>query len=456
MLQPRRIARTLFELLVCTTLIGACDNSTFAEAEENLALPRFAEGAKIGEVTADSAVLWTRLCSVDRCEASFHLPGVKGDVRALYRSNGQPWNATAWQAVSPDADYTSQTVLEGLTPGEKCEYTIEARNAKGKASIKGSFRTAPSAESQQSVRFVVTTGHKHKTSDDSILGPHIYPAMAKVDPHFFVHTGDVVYYDNDTPPIAKSTALARLHWHRLYSLPRQVKFHLSVPSYFIKDDHDLLKNDCWPGQTFGELTFNQGVQVFREQTPTNGLPYRTFRWGKHLQIWLVEGREYRSPNTEPDGPDKTIWGAKQMRWLQQGMMESTATFKILISPTPIVGPDRKNKRDNHCNRNFQHEGRRVRRFLSELDNTHIVCGDRHWQYVSLDSKTGLREYSCGPSTDKHSGGWDQKDVRPEHQFLRVAGGFLCVTVSDDKEPTVEFSLRDVNGKVVYSDTQTAD
>ena len=34
--------------------------------------------------------------------------------------------------------------------------------------------------------------------------------------------------------------------------------------------------------------------------------YRTFRWGRGLQIWLVESRDFRSANTMKDGPDKTI------------------------------------------------------------------------------------------------------------------------------------------------------
>ncbi len=33
---------------------------------------------------------------------------------------------------------------------------------------------------------------------------------------------------------------------------------------------------------------------------------RTFRWGKTLQIWLVEGRDYRSPNNMPDGPEDPV------------------------------------------------------------------------------------------------------------------------------------------------------
>ena len=49
-------------------------------------------------------------------------------------------------------------------------------------------------------------------------------------------------------PVAKSIAEARVHWHRMYALPSLRQFHMRVPSYFIRDDHDTLKDDCWPGQ----------------------------------------------------------------------------------------------------------------------------------------------------------------------------------------------------------------
>ena len=48
------------------------------------------------------------------------------------------------------------------------------------------------------------------------------------------------------------------------------------------------------------LTFRDGLALFREQVPVGPRPYRTFRWGRHVQIWLTEGRDFRSPNTLAD------------------------------------------------------------------------------------------------------------------------------------------------------------
>jgi alkaline phosphatase D len=206
-----------------------------------------------------------------------------------------------------------------------------------------------------------------------------------------------------------------------------------------------------------EFTFRQGLEIFREQVPMNSLTYRTFRWGKDLQVWLVEGRDYRSPNDAPDGPAKTIWGAEQKRWFFKTFAESDATFRLLVSPTPIVGPDRSQKADNHANAGFRHEGDEVRKFLEAQKNTAVFCGDRHWQYASADPKTKVREYGCGPASDKHAGGWKQEDYRKDyHRFLRVAGGFLSAEVDrPDGKATLTIRHHDVDGAVQFEDKLSA-
>jgi alkaline phosphatase D len=68
-------------------------------------------------------------------------------------------------------------------------------------------------------------------------------------------------------------------------------------------------------------------------------------------------------------------------------------------------------------------------------------------------KTGVREYSCGPASDAHAGGWQQSDwVADYHKYLNVIGGFLSVTVErDDGKPTIAFRHHDVDGKVTNED-----
>jgi len=190
--------------------------------------------------------------------------------------------------------------------------------------------------------------------------------------------------------------------------------------------------------------------------PMGDSTYRTIRWGKDLQVWLPEGRDFRSPNPMPDGPQKTIWGAQQKKWFKDTVDASDATFRVLVSPTPLVGPDRANKNDNHANKGFTHEGNELREFLAAR-NMVTVCGDRHWQYMSVDPNSKLREYSTGPGSDPHAGGWQQSDCRPDmHRFLRVAGGFLSVTVERrDGKPSMAMRFHDVDGAVKFEDVLTA-
>jgi alkaline phosphatase D len=54
-----------------------------------------------------------------------------------------------------------------------------------------------------------------------------------------------------------------------------------------------------------------------------------------------------------DGSEKTILGKAQKAWLKRTLKASDTTWKILISPTPLVGPDRAKKNDNHSNAGFQ-------------------------------------------------------------------------------------------------------
>jgi alkaline phosphatase D len=201
----------------------------------------------------------------------------------------------------------------------------------------------------------------------------------------------------------------------------------------------------------GDFTFAEGQEVFLEQVPMGQRTYRTLRWGKGLQIWLPEGRDFRSPNNMPDGPEKTIWGEEQKQWLERSILASDAAFRILVSPTPMVGPDRSNKRDNHCNAAFATEGGEFRRWVRDqgLRNFFVACGDRHWQYVSVHPETGVMEFSCGPASDQHAGGSPGEDPA-YHKFHRVKGGFLSVTVTQvNGTPTCIFRHHDVDGNVVH-------
>ena len=402
---------------------------------------------------AEPVVEFPNGATIDTIEGA--VPGTTGEVRVRYRLKGATeWEETPWQAVDPDHDFTAQIHLTDLKPASSYELEVNSRaSAQGPAgqTITGHFKTAAPPDQPQRVVFTVSTGQAYPDQDAPGGGFKIYDQMLKLDPEFFVHTGDIVYYDR----LAKTVELARWHWARTYSLPTNVRFHRQVASYFEKDDHDTWMNDCWPtmkSRFMGEFTFQQGQQVFLDEVGMGDRTYRTYRWGKDLQIWLPEGRDFRSPNNMPDGPDKSIWGKEQKEWFKRTVQASDATFRVLINETPVVGPDRTNKHDNLANKDFTHEGNEIRRFIASQKNMYVVCGDRHWQYVSVDPKTGVREYSCGPASNEHAGGWSNDKRYPEHKYLNVTGGFLAGIVErENGKPVLIFRHYSVDGEILHED-----
>ncbi|QDU29138.1 Phospholipase D precursor [Anatilimnocola aggregata] len=440
--------------------------------------PRQATGSRVGEITPTSAIVWARLTKhstrnnkglilrgrgkeqetapteLSPAEIEGACPGAAGQVRVRYGTEIALSDAkeTAWRDVDEAGDFIAQFALSGLNPATVYHYQIESRDsatAPLHPSFAGKFETAPVEKTPGNFTFCVMTcqGYPDRGHVD---GHGIYPSMLALAPKFVSLTGDLVYYDND-PPRAVTPALARLHWERMFSLPRQVELLRNTGTYWLKDDHDTLKNDTWPGNKQGLLSFAEGQQIFLQQAPLAGKGYRTFRWGRDLQIWLTDGRDYRSPNNMADGPEKTIWGDEQKAWFKETVKGSDATWKILISPTPLVGPDRGGKNDNHANKGFAHEGNELRTWLQANvpENFLILCGDRHWQYHSVDPATGVREFSVGAASNEHAGGTPGED-KTFHQFHRVKGGFVSVTLKEvGGQSEITVAHRDLDGNVVH-------
>lgn len=471
-------------------------SAAFAEA------PHFASGFRIGEVAPDSAILWCRLTAhadrnwngvvpsplmsptrvmvdfpdIPSSEWEGAVGGKSGDVRAgLARSpDFRETRWTDWVTVGPTTDFSHQFRVAQLLPATRYYVVFEGRDSGGQTrrSPVGSFRTAPAPDQSDEVWFAVITCQLYYQRDERD-GFRIFRSMANLSPiylsypDFLITTGDSVYYDRDNPR-ARTMDLCRLHWQRMYSLPLLRDFFRQVPGYWEKDDHDTYFDDCYRGLDapwIKPLTFEQGVQVFREQVPMGDVPFRTFRWGKGVQIWLTENREFRSPDESPDGPEKTIWGPKQKAWLKRSLLESDATFKIFASPTAIVGPDNADQSDSHADAAFRTEGNEFRQWARDngLMNLYIIAGDRHWQYASMDPATGLREFACGPTSDAmvlKGPGYDPN----YHSFYRAGGGFVSVgykrgikrvlahpqrIVVEDGSPIITFRIHDVDGRVMY-------
>ncbi len=429
--------------------------------------PQQSNGIRIVEVTADQASIWGRatlwllpnLGDMPKIEfeadpqfknpergipilppggtasLGYAVPGTPAELQFKWRTVGQgKWQESEWISVNEPTDFSTVATLKELKPDTAYDVQVLAR-ANGSSTVSstttGSFRTLPAPHQSKEFRLAIGTCQEFEDRDGE-YGMDLYRTLLHRQTDAFILAGDVVYYDK----LARSVPMANFHWQRMYSMPTLVNFHRRVPTYFLKDDHDTYLNDSWPGQYTKwtrDFRFEDGQRIFKQQTGSPDPAYRTVRMGRDLQVWMMEGRDYRDPNNIKDGPMKSIWGSDQWNWLQKSLSESDATYKIIVSPTPIVGPDRDNKHDNHANDAFAEEGKKVREFLSKIPRLVVVCGDRHWQYHSIDPVTGLHEFSVGPVSNRHAGGWDAKDKREMHQYLRVAGGYLEVVLHEAGE-----------------------
>jgi alkaline phosphatase/alkaline phosphatase D len=311
-----------------------------------------------------------------------------------------------------------------------------------------------------------------KTSeDDKRLGYPTYAAMLALKPDFFIGTGDIVYYDHPAKTAARTLPELRRKWHEQFRFPRMVDFFAVTPAYWSKDDHDFRYNDAdLDGKVLPMPA--TGIELFREQMPIHPAgdsttpTYRTHRVHRHLQLWFIEGRDHRSPNAMPDGPDKTIWGEEQRDWLRRTLKGSDAAWKVIITPTPMVGPDRDGKKDNHTNtRGFKQEADRFFAWLGEngVKNVMSFCGDRHWQYHSVHP-SGFEEFSCGALNDENAirgekpGGKNTTDPEGliEQRFLypEPTGGFLHVSIGGNPA-TLRIAFVDDEGRVLHETFRTS-
>jgi alkaline phosphatase D len=73
--------------------------------------------------------------------------------------------------------------------------------------------------------------------------------------------------------------------------------------------------------------------------------YRSFAHGPSLEVFMIDERSYRGPNTPNRqtilDEESAFLGAAQLRWLKAALLASRATWKVIASDMPIsiVVPD---------------------------------------------------------------------------------------------------------------------
>jgi alkaline phosphatase D len=180
-------------------------------------------------------------------------------------------------------------------------------------------------------------------------GYPIFDVMLRHKPDFFLFLGDTIYSDSPCPsppnePGADSVARSLPEYRARHRYQRGAaalrRFLESVPVYVIWDDHEVRDNFSGPY----EGLMPAGRQALREYWPISTHPvephrlYRTVRYGTDLELFILDTRQYRSRNSDQDGPEKTMLGSAQLIWLLEGLEKSTATWKVVATSVPLSIP----------------------------------------------------------------------------------------------------------------------
>ncbi|TKB91373.1 MAG: hypothetical protein E8D40_10595 [Nitrospira sp.] len=385
------------------------------------------QGVAVGDVSSQSALLWLRTngpvsvqiewATISRWEQASKLATVVAPV-----------SRTVSITTTSETDYTLTIPLEGLSPATRYRYRVLVGSADQ------TTRQLPAG--------LVARGEFTTLPDEKLF------------------LGDTIYSDDicPSPPNElgadfKATTLqtyrARHRYQRGAEALRQ--FLETTPVYVVWDDHEVRNNFAGPF----EEQMPAGRQALREYWPIASPVddphrlYRRVRYGADLELFILDTRQYRSRNADPDGPAKTMLGAAQLAWLLDGLRTSTATWKVIVTSVPLsipkggdaTVPGNDGWAGGPDGTGFERERRViVATILSDkLKNVVFLAGDVHLAQVTAydpdrDGVIDFHEYVTGPLSARHGKLTATDDGLHPTQLYYESGfdNFGLVRVTKDK------------------------
>jgi len=276
-------------------------------------------------------------------------------------------------------DLVVQRRVHGLLPNRRYSYAFSAPFGKSRIVTPGEFRTAPRPSDPQVIRFAIS-GDADGTRDPKTKKPRynlfeVYGRMAAEGNHFNINLGDTIYSDSQVgglpPALTVREKWAKYRENLSYGHLRHLRRATGLYSHW--DDHEFI-NDFTLAEHRKPI-FRAGAIAFMDYAPVtygrNGL-YRTFRWGKHLELFFLDERSFRSAKvrtvcgsdlapTAPQpvrnafaalvsalanpvpkacldaiaDPARTMLGARQYAAFTKAIRASTATWKVVVNEVPI-------------------------------------------------------------------------------------------------------------------------
>jgi alkaline phosphatase D len=460
------VASLLAPALIAASLVFAGGAEARPDGRDGSAL---STGVVVGDVTPRSAVLWAR-----------------GDRRGwlLVRLSGGPHRWVKPIRVQAEDDWTGQVRLTGLSPARTYSYRV--RFVPGRLSARGSFKTPPAETEAAPVRLAFggdVAGQN--VCRDAVEGFPILDTIRTWRPDVFVGLGDMIYADNAcaaTGMYANAQLAGAFgpaidlpgfwaHWRYNREEPASRRLLTSTSYVGVWDDHEVI-NDLGPHTDIGPSPpyppdlhlLPIGLRAFLDYTPVASAPrlYRSLRWGRHLELFVLDTRSYRDANSarddDPDHP-KTMLGQEQLAWLKQGLVNSDATWKVIVSSVPMsipTGFPASNGRDGWANfdqpTGFERELLDILGFMAEngiqnpvwiTTDVHFAEAFRYSPFPEYPDFT-VHEIATGPL---NAGIFPNRDVdttlNPEVLFFHGPASFADVTSWEEAKRWFNFGTLEV-------------
>jgi alkaline phosphatase D len=292
----------------------------------------------------------------------------------------------------------------------------------------GEFTTLPDEKTSAAVMFAWSgdLGGQKRCRQGS-GGYPIFDIISRQHPDFFLFLGDTIYGDDICPsppnePGAdfKATTLQTYRVRHRYQRGAEAlrQFLETTPVYVVWDDHEVRNNFAGPY----DEQMPVGRQALREYWPIASPAqdphrlYRRVRYGADLELFILDTRQYRSRNVEPDGPTKTMLGAAQLAWLLDGLRTSTATWKVIVTSVPLSIPKGGDSTvpgydgwaGGADGTGFEQERRVIVDTIlgHKLKNVVFLAGDVHLAQANAydpdrDGVIDFHEYIAGPLSARH-------------------------------------------------------